>query len=143
VTELSGRGIGMDVVRSEVNALGGRIETSTEAGKGTSFKLVLPLTTAVTQVVMLRTGELSIGVPANVVEIVRRATAEELQQAYNSGTFEVAASSCRSSGRARCCSRPRAATSRRARRCRWWFSEAPRSAWPCTWTKCWATRKWW
>ena len=34
VTELAGRGIGMDVVRSEVNALGGRIETSTEAGKG-------------------------------------------------------------------------------------------------------------
>lgn len=90
VTELAGRGIGMDVVRSEVNALGGRIETSTEAGKGTNFKLVLPLTTAVTQVVMLRTGALSIGVPANVVEIVRRATAAELQQAYNSGTFEVA-----------------------------------------------------
>ncbi len=90
VTELAGRGIGMDVVRSEVNALGGRIETSTEAGKGTNFKLVLPLTTAVTQVVMLRTGSLSIGVPANVVEIVRRATAAELQQAYSSGTFEVA-----------------------------------------------------
>ncbi len=90
VTELAGRGIGMDVVRSEVNALGGRIETSTEAGKGTNFKLVLPLTTAVTQVVMLRTGSLSVGVPANVVEIVRRATAKELQQAYNSGTFEVA-----------------------------------------------------
>jgi chemosensory pili system protein ChpA (sensor histidine kinase/response regulator) len=90
VTELAGRGIGMDVVRSEVNSLGGRIETSTESGKGTNFKLVLPLTTAVTQVVMLRTGSLSIGVPANVVEIVRRATAAELQQAYNSGTFEVA-----------------------------------------------------
>ena len=56
VTELAGRGIGMDVVRSEVNALGGRIETSTEPGHGTTFKLVLPLTTAVTQVVMLRMG---------------------------------------------------------------------------------------
>ncbi|MBX3653140.1 MAG: Hpt domain-containing protein [Ramlibacter sp.] len=88
VTELAGRGIGMDVVRSEVNALGGRIETSTQAGKGTNFKLVLPLTTAVTQVVMLRTGSLSIGVPANVVELVRRATPAELQQAYETGTFE-------------------------------------------------------
>jgi len=46
----------MDVVRAEVNALGGRIETTTEAGKGTNFKLVLPLTTAVTQVVMIRSG---------------------------------------------------------------------------------------
>ncbi len=90
VTELSGRGIGMDVVRSEVNALGGRIETSTVAGKGTNFTLVLPLTTAVTQVVMLRAGGSSIGVPANVVETVRRISAKELQQAYNSGVLDVA-----------------------------------------------------
>lgn len=89
VTELAGRGIGMDVVRSEVNGVGGRIETSTVAGKGTSFKLVLPLTTAVTQVVMLRAGKLSVGVPANVVETVRRATARELQQAYNTGFMDV------------------------------------------------------
>jgi chemosensory pili system protein ChpA (sensor histidine kinase/response regulator) len=93
VTELSGRGIGMDVVRAEVNAVGGRIETSTVAGKGTHFKLVLPLTTAVTQVVMLRAGNLSVGVPANVVETVRRATAKELQQAYNTGTMDVAGES--------------------------------------------------
>jgi chemosensory pili system protein ChpA (sensor histidine kinase/response regulator) len=87
VTELAGRGIGMDVVRSEVNALGGRIETTTAPGKGTNFKLVLPLTTAVTQVVMIRTGNLSIGVPANLVEIVRRAPAKEVQQAYNTGVY--------------------------------------------------------
>jgi chemosensory pili system protein ChpA (sensor histidine kinase/response regulator) len=90
VTELAGRGIGMDVVRSEVNGVGGRIETSTVAGQGTHFKLVLPLTTAVTQVVMLRAGTLSVGVPANVVETVRRATAKELQQAYNTGFLDVA-----------------------------------------------------
>jgi chemosensory pili system protein ChpA (sensor histidine kinase/response regulator) len=93
VTELAGRGIGMDVVRSEVNSLGGRIETSTVTGKGTHFKLVLPLTTAVTQVVMIRSGNLSVGVPANVVETVRRASAKELQQAYNTGTLDVAGES--------------------------------------------------
>jgi chemosensory pili system protein ChpA (sensor histidine kinase/response regulator) len=90
ITELSGRGIGMDVVRSEVSALGGRIETSTSAGQGTSFKLIMPLTTAVTQVVMLRIGKLSIGVPANLVESVRRATPKELQAGYNTGSFDVA-----------------------------------------------------
>ncbi len=90
VTELAGRGIGMDVVRSEVNALGGRIETSTERGKGTRFKLVLPLTTAVTQVVMLRLGELVIGVAANVIEIVRRVPAADLELAYRSGEFTQA-----------------------------------------------------
>jgi len=90
VTELAGRGIGMDVVRAEVNALGGRIETATQPGRGTSFKLVLPLTTAVTQVVMVRSGKLAIGVPANLVELVRRASQREVEQAYNTGSFEFA-----------------------------------------------------
>ena len=90
VTEISGRGIGMDVVRSEVNAFGGRIETATMTGKGSHFKLVLPLTTAVTQVVMIRTGALSVGVPANLVETVQRVTARDLQQAYNTGSYEIA-----------------------------------------------------
>ncbi len=88
VTELSGRGIGMDVVRAEVNALGGRIETSTQAGAGTSFKLVLPLTTAVTQVVMLRMGEYTIGVPSSLVETVLRTPTASLEQAYRAGAFE-------------------------------------------------------
>jgi chemosensory pili system protein ChpA (sensor histidine kinase/response regulator) len=87
VTELAGRGVGMDVVRSEVNAVGGRIETATAAGQGTSFKLVLPLTTAVTQVVMLRCGAATVAVPATLVEIVRRASAEEIEAAYASGTY--------------------------------------------------------
>ncbi len=87
VTELAGRGIGMDVVRSEVIALGGRIETSSERGRGTRFKLVLPLTTAVTQVVMLRLGELVIGVAANVTEVVKRVPSADLEQAYRTGQF--------------------------------------------------------
>lgn len=90
VTELSGRGIGMDVVRSEVNSLGGRIETTTVAGQGTHFKLIVPLTTAVTQVVMIRSGTLSVGVPSNIVETVRRTTAQELKQAYQTGAMDVA-----------------------------------------------------
>ena len=88
VTGLAGRGIGMDVVRSEVNSLGGRIETLTDAGRGAAFRMVLPLTTAVTQVVMLRAGDLAVGVPANVVEIVRRTSASELEEAYRTGMFD-------------------------------------------------------
>ncbi|WP_394755503.1 Hpt domain-containing protein [Rhodoferax sp.] len=87
VTELAGRGIGMDVVRSEVNALGGRIETSTERGQGTKFKLVLPLTTAVTQVVMLRIGELVIGVSASLIEMVRRVPIADLERAHQDHVF--------------------------------------------------------
>jgi chemosensory pili system protein ChpA (sensor histidine kinase/response regulator) len=87
VTEMSGRGIGMDVVRSEMNALGGRIETSSVSGAGTRFNLVLPLTTAVTQVVLLRLGDLVVGVPANLIEIVRRVPAKDLEGAYLSNEF--------------------------------------------------------
>jgi chemosensory pili system protein ChpA (sensor histidine kinase/response regulator) len=89
VTELAGRGVGMDVVRSEVNAMGGRIETATAPGQGTSFKLVLPLTTAVTQVVMLRCGEATVAVPSTLIEIVRRATPQEIEQAYASGVYSL------------------------------------------------------
>ncbi|HEY9064582.1 MAG TPA: Hpt domain-containing protein [Burkholderiaceae bacterium] len=89
VTELAGRGVGMDVVRSDVNAMGGRVETATAAGQGTSFKLILPLTTAVTQVVMLRCGETSVAVPSTLIEIVRRASPNEVDAAYVSGTYTV------------------------------------------------------
>ncbi|WP_103043658.1 Hpt domain-containing protein [Comamonadaceae bacterium CD01] len=88
LTGLSGRGIGMDVVRTEVNALGGRIETQSTPGQGTSFRLVLPLTTAVTQVVMLRAGERTFGVPASLIEIVRRVPLAALEQAYAQQQFD-------------------------------------------------------
>ena len=90
ITELAGRGIGMDVVRSEVTALGGRIETASALGKGTTFKLVLPLTTAVTQVVMMRMGEFTIGVPSSLFETVLRVPVAVLEQAYINDTFDMA-----------------------------------------------------
>jgi chemosensory pili system protein ChpA (sensor histidine kinase/response regulator) len=77
----------MDVVRAEVNAMGGRIETASAAGQGTSFRLVLPLTTAVTQVVMLRCAELRIAVPSTLVEVVKRVPVDELEQAYATGVY--------------------------------------------------------
>lgn len=88
ITELAGRGVGMDVVRNEINSMGGRIETSTAAGKGTSFKLVLPLTTAVTKVVMMRCGDILVAVPTHLIEIVRRAKVPEVEKAYASGLYQ-------------------------------------------------------
>ena len=89
VSSLAGRGVGMDVVRNDVLALGGRIETQARPGQGARFRLVLPLTTAVTQVVMMRAGPLTVGVPSNVVEVVRRMTSDELAQAYVQGQIMV------------------------------------------------------
>ena len=87
VTDLAGRGVGMDVVRADVSAMGGRIETATASGQGTSVKLVLPLTTAVTQVVMMRCGDLIVAVPSTLVEIVRRVPAAELPGLYAHGVY--------------------------------------------------------
>jgi len=87
VTELSGRGVGLDVVRSEVGAMGGRIETASTPGQGTSFRLLLPLTTAVTQVVMLRCGELRVAVPSTLIEVVRRVPSAEVERAYLDGAI--------------------------------------------------------
>ncbi|HMN19801.1 MAG TPA: Hpt domain-containing protein [Ottowia sp.] len=87
VTEIAGRGVGTDVVRSEVLALGGRLETRSEASRGAAFRLVLPLTTAVTQVVMIRVGDLVVGVPASLVEILLRGAEQDLDAAYESGVF--------------------------------------------------------
>ena len=82
VTEIAGRGVGLDVVRAEVNAIGGRIETQSQPGIGTRFKLLLPLTTAVTQVVMMRCGELLAAVPSPLIETVRRVPTDEVARAY-------------------------------------------------------------
>ncbi len=87
LTDLAGRGVGMDVVRTDVIAMGGRIETASAPGQGTSFRLVLPLTTAVTQVVMLRCGARAFAVPSTLIETVRRMKPPELALAERSGLF--------------------------------------------------------
>src|SRR5207302_9144285 len=56
VTQLSGRGVGMDVVRNEIASIGGRIDIATTRGRGTTFTVYLPLTLAVTQAVIVRAG---------------------------------------------------------------------------------------
>jgi chemosensory pili system protein ChpA (sensor histidine kinase/response regulator) len=87
VTELAGRGVGMDAVRADITALGGRIETASAPGRGTAFTLLLPLTTAVTRVVQLRCGDLTVAMPASLVEVVRRVNVGEVEQAYLGGSY--------------------------------------------------------
>ncbi len=87
VTGLAGRGVGMDVVRAEVMAMGGRVQTDARPGHGTAFRLLLPLTTAVTQVVMLRFGERQVAVPSTLVEVVRREKAALVEAASAAGVL--------------------------------------------------------
>lgn len=82
VTEVAGRGIGMDVVRSEIAALGGRIDVGSRAGLGTNFTIHLPLTLAVTQVLMVRAGESTYAIPSTMVEQVSQLKPAALAAVY-------------------------------------------------------------
>ncbi|MCH8620141.1 Hpt domain-containing protein [Undibacterium sp. TS12] len=85
ITELAGRGVGMDVVRSEAASLGGRVEVVTHEGKGAEFTIRLPLTLAVTQVVLLSSGGRTFAVPSVLVEQVQQLKSNALANAYNDG----------------------------------------------------------
>ncbi len=88
VTEISGRGIGMDVVRNDITALGGQISVRTERGKGTRFTVRLPLTLAVTQVLMVRTGADQFAIPSVMVEQVLHMKSAALQEVHRAGHVE-------------------------------------------------------
>jgi chemosensory pili system protein ChpA (sensor histidine kinase/response regulator) len=79
VSQLAGRGVGMDVVRNEITSLGGRIEIVSAAGRGTTFTITLPLTLAVTQAVMVRASNTIFAVPTVMIEQVQ----EYKAQAYS------------------------------------------------------------
>jgi len=89
LTELAGRGVGMDIVRAEASALGGRVDTWTEAGKGTRFTIHLPLTLAVTQVVLLAAGGKTYAVPSALVEQVLQMKEGALAEANAAGMLTL------------------------------------------------------
>jgi len=71
VTEVSGRGVGMDAVRAGVQSLGGSVEVETERGRGTRFVLRLPLTLAIVRALLVACGDERYAIPlAGVQEIV-------------------------------------------------------------------------
>ena len=88
ITEISGRGIGLDVVRSEIAALGGRIEVSSKRGEGTQFLIHLPLTLAVTQVLMVRAGDAVYAIPSAMVEQVRQEKPAEMDALHRARQIE-------------------------------------------------------
>jgi chemosensory pili system protein ChpA (sensor histidine kinase/response regulator) len=78
VSRLAGRGVGMDVVASEVRQLGGALDIRSRLGEGTVFTLRLPQTLAVTQAVFVRIGEITYAVPIASVRGVGRISRDEL-----------------------------------------------------------------
>jgi chemosensory pili system protein ChpA (sensor histidine kinase/response regulator) len=88
LTELAGRGVGMDVVRSEAQALGGRVAIASEAGKGARFTIHLPLTLAVTQVVLTSSGGKTYALPSILVEQVLQVKEAALAEAQAAGSVQ-------------------------------------------------------
>ncbi|MFP5349507.1 MAG: Hpt domain-containing protein [Gammaproteobacteria bacterium] len=71
VTQVSGRGVGMDVVHSEIKQLGGHMAVETRRGEGTSFTIRLPLTLSIAQALMVYVGDQQFAVPlASVINII-------------------------------------------------------------------------
>ena len=78
VTQLAGRGVGMDVVANEIKQLGGSLAIDSQPGKGTTFVLRLPFTLAVTQAILVRIGESTFAIPMTSVQGVARIDPGEL-----------------------------------------------------------------
>ncbi len=83
VSELSGRGVGMDVVASEIRQVGGRISVQTETGKGTRFTLRIPLSLAVMQAIFVQAGERLFSIPLQAVRGVAKIRPAEWQDALD------------------------------------------------------------
>lgn len=75
VTDLSGRGVGMDAVKATVESLGGTLEIESEPGRGTTFVLRLPLTVAIQRLLLVEAGGEVLGVPVGAVLHVTEAEA--------------------------------------------------------------------
>ena len=78
-SELAGRGVGLDVVRSNVHALNGEIEVRSETGRGACFTVKVPLTLIISQALFIRCGTSVFAFPLAVVDEIRRLRPEEIE----------------------------------------------------------------
>lgn len=82
VTQISGRGVGMDVVSSEIKQMGGSVAIRSQQGVGTEFVIRLPFTVSVNRALMVRVGDDLYAVPLNNIQGIVRASAAELEKLY-------------------------------------------------------------
>ncbi|WP_296933908.1 Hpt domain-containing protein [uncultured Marinobacter sp.] len=82
VTQISGRGVGMDVVASEIKQLGGSLDIDSALGRGTTFTVRLPFTVSVNRALMVSTGEDFYAIPLNTIEGIVRVSTYELEEYY-------------------------------------------------------------
>ncbi|MEZ5672688.1 MAG: Hpt domain-containing protein [Thiotrichaceae bacterium] len=81
ITQVSGRGVGMDVANSEIKLLSGSLMIHSKMGKGTTFEIRLPLSLTINQALLVHVGEETLAVPMNHVDAVMRVPRHEVQDA--------------------------------------------------------------
>ena len=90
ISQIAGRGVGLDAVRSDIAALGGRIDVSNVSGSGAMFNIYLPVTLSVAQVVLVRAGHKMFAIPTVMIEQVQKLKQNGLDSAYQAGKVEWA-----------------------------------------------------
>ena len=89
ITEISGRGLGLAIVREKIDSMGGSVHVSTHANIGTSFRILLPLTLATYRGIIVRIGDQIFVLPTSHVEQTTRALKSEILTAQNRATVRI------------------------------------------------------
>lgn len=84
ITQISGRGVGLDVVQSSIKALGGHVTVDSTLGKGTSFSIRVPTTVAVSDALMVKSGDQQFALPLAHIERIVRIAPATLETYFNS-----------------------------------------------------------
>lgn len=79
VSDVSGRGVGLDVVKTNIESLGGTIECKTESGAGSSFTIRLPLTLAIVQALMVELGTEKYAIPLGSIQTIEEVTKDDIK----------------------------------------------------------------
>ena len=82
ITDVSGRGVGLDVVKSKIEALGGDVEVKTKYGEGSTFSIRLPLTLAIIQALMVKVGEEKYAIALGSIETIEDVPVSEIKYVH-------------------------------------------------------------
>ena len=89
ISDLSGRGVGLDVVKSRITALGGHVEVETEFGKGSKFIVRLPLTLAIIQALMIHIADEKYAIPLSNIQNIEDVHKEDIKLIQNQEVIVV------------------------------------------------------
>lgn len=87
VTGVSGRGVGMDVVKEKINSLNGTIEIASELGRGSTFRITLPLTLSIIQSLLVKAGNETFALPQTVIEKVELYDENQITKVHHSDVY--------------------------------------------------------